>query len=81
MAQYTLYWLFKDIMISIACFSGADILDNFGISFIHLCVSIMYVGYVFVNFKWFYTVGQCLSYYTFYNYLKYAGMIVPFHAV
>ena len=50
MTQYNLYWLLEYIDLSIACVSGADILDDFGISFLHLCVSCMCVGYILCPF-------------------------------
>ena len=46
MSQYNVYLILKDIVISVSCVSAADVLDEFGISFQHLCVICMYGRYV-----------------------------------
>ena len=36
----------KAIIVSIACLSGANVLDDFGISFLNICVSRICVRYI-----------------------------------
>ena len=64
-AQYNVYCILKDVVIYVSCVSAADVLDDFGISFQHICVSYMYVRYVYAHFKWVYNVSQCSFCYTF----------------
>ena len=47
MEQYKLYWILKYIIISIAFVSGAEILDKFGISFLHLYVEVVCIFNIF----------------------------------
>ena len=81
MTKYNIYWIVIDIIISIAHVSWSDAFNEFGITFLHLCVSLMYVD-VFVHFKWIYAViqhsGCCMS---FNNVLEYSVMIVPFLSI
>ena len=50
MEKYNLFWIVKDIVISIACISYADVLNEFGILFLHQCLNLMYVKYILCIF-------------------------------
>ena len=73
---------FKNVMIiSISFVGGVDVLDNFEISFLYPHVSRMFVGFIFVHFKWGCTVSPRLGCYAFYNDLKDTGMIIPLRSI
>ena len=61
MEKYYLCRLVKYIIISIACFSRAVVLNAFGISFLWPCVSLMYAGYFYVHFKCVHTTSKWLA--------------------
>ena len=56
LAKDDLCWIVKNIMISVACISGTDILNSFGISFPWTWVSLVYVSYDYISRIIFYAI-------------------------
>ena len=82
MAQYNVYCILKDVVISVSCVSATDVLVDFGISFQHICVSCMYVRYVLCNFlNGFIILVNVRSVILFNIYLGDTGMIVPLRSI